>query len=820
MTRTSGLYLEVALPLRIFQTYTYSVPENLAQDVQVGARVIVPVRKQKHMGIILRIHSQRPDLARVLAILEILDTQPILTKQQLDLWHWMQEYYLATPYEILHTLLPAGLRLERRSMVLPSPVEDAPELNEPQATLLAYIRAKQHPYIDELEQKNWGRAIHRLLKELQELGLIEVQDRLTERVHPKYVRYVRLAESIANRNSVLETLEHLQKQKAQLRALMAIIALLQVKQLPLNEWLTTKSVQEKGEVTAATLATLEKKHILEITERAESRIPTFALEEEREFILTPEQQEAYNAIQHSMAQHLVTLLHGVTGSGKTEIYILLIRSVLAQGKQVLYLLPEIALTEYMIARIRVHFGAEVVVYHSQLSEAQRTELYMRLRNDPKSIKLILGVRSCLFLPFTNLGLVIVDEEHETSYKQQKPAPHYHGRDMAILLAQLHHAKVLLGSATPSIESYTHAKTGKYGYVHLAGRYGNAPMPIYECIDMKLAYQRKEFIQHFSDTLLTAIQKTVEKNEQVILFQNRRGYAPHTECPKCGWVARCPNCDVSLTYHRATEQLRCHYCGYSQAMLSCCPACASSEPRLTGLGTQRVEEELQEALPSLRLARLDTDSTQRKNAGQQILNNFAAGELDLLIGTQMVAKGLDFNSVTLVGILNADALLAYSDFRAHEHAFQLISQVGGRAGRRHTQGRVLIQTKYPELPIFQWIQNNNYDALYQKELAERQTTHYPPYVRLIRITLASKNEECVAQTTESLHEQLRSVLTCQILGPILPQITFIKSRFLREILLKLRRSDLTRNKQILYKVLTEFRIQHPEIAVTIDVDPYF
>lgn len=814
------LYAEVALPLRIDQLYTYAVPETLQAHACAGVRVIVPIQKQKYMGIILRTHNQPPTIARIQPILEILDQSPLLVPQQLELWQWLQTYYLASPNEVLHTMLPAGLRLERKSIVQlshPYP-ETLPTLNEHQERMLHYIEEKKYPSIDQLENIDWGRNTTKLLKELIELGLVEVQDKLTERTHPKWVRYVRFSPSYISQSTIGQAIETLERKPAQMRVMLAMLNLLQQQGLPINEWITAKEVQEKANSPLAILDALARTHYIEIEEREESRIPLYTFKNEVDFTLSPLQQSAYAALCEAMSTHQVTLLHGVTGSGKTELYIRLIKETLARNQQVLYLLPEITLTEYMIARIQAHFGTTVLVYHSRLSEALRTELYMRLRNEPQQL-LVVGVRSSIFLPFSKLGLVVVDEEHESSYKQQNPAPRYQGRDLAIMLAHIHKAKVVLGSATPSIESYTHAQNGKYGFVALTQRYGEALPPNVEVIDMRLAYHRKEHVGHFSDQLLEAIESTVAKKQQVILFQNRRGYAPHIECPKCGWVAECPNCDVSLTYHRTTQQLRCHYCGYSESMQTTCPACGSAQPRLMGLGTQRIESELSQALPTVRTARLDSDTTMRKDSSNAILSSFARGEIDVLIGTQMVAKGLDFNSVHLVGILDANAMLRIQDFRAHERTFQLIAQVGGRAGRRHTQGRVLIQTRTPDLDLFSWVISNNYRAFYEKEMSERTATHYPPFIRLIMLTLSHTSEKVVTDGANLLQQLLCEQMRCEIFGPMIPLVAFIERRFLQQILLKIHPQELTYNKTVLTDIVKHFRLQNPTIRISVDVDPY-
>lgn len=814
-------YAEVVLPIHINQLYTYSIPAHLQIHAFCGSRVIVPVKKQKYMGIILQIHDKAPDLARIQPLLEILDTTPLLLPRQIELWWFLKEYYLAAHFEILHTTLPAGLRLERKSFVqLVEPLPDPlPSLTEPQQRMLNFIAEKKFPSLDQLDKIVWGKNSTRLLKELQDLRCIEVQDHLIERTRPKTERFVRLTAEYCTQEAVLNLIDSLKNKTAQIRVLLAIIGILQTKQHALDEWLNLKTVQEKAAVQASVFANLIKANYLEIQVREVSRISPKQFEKEKAFEFTPVQQAAYQAIRSSMLSHNVTLLHGVTGSGKTEIYIQLIRDTLAQGRQVLYLLPEITLTEYMITRIRAHFGNQVAVYHSRLSEAVRTELYVNMRYTPESVKFVLGVRSSLFLPFTDLGLIIVDEEHESSFKQQNPSPRYQARDVAIMLAQIHNAKVLLGSATPSIESYTHARSGKYGFVTLSKRFGEAQQPEFQIIDMRKAYHRKEYEGHFSDQMLEAIRNTVAQQKQVILFQQRRGFAPHVLCTQCGWEAECPHCDVKLTYHRNSQQLRCHYCGFATPMPTSCPACASSVPKLVGLGTQRVEDELRALFPELRIARLDTDTTSHKETLNDILHSFAEGDIDVLVGTQMVAKGLDFNSVHLVGVLDANGLLALPNFRANERAFQLMSQVGGRAGRRTERGIVMIQTTTPDLPIFEWIRTNDYLTFYQNELNERSITLYPPYIRLIIITLEHTDLVLLAKTSEILRDLLVNHLHCKIFGPMIPLIAFIKGRYLRQFVLKISNKSLVSNKKELNEIIQFFRMEHPHIRLSVDVDCY-
>ena len=824
-------FAEVALPLRIFRLYTYSVPEELLPHAQVGVRVIVSIDNAKStklfMGVIFSLHHTPPEgVARVKPLVEILDTEPILTPQQFRLWEWMASYYLATPNELLQTFLPAGVRFERRShvLLLEPPPEPLPPLTEPQQRLIDYLKEKKTALIETLETIHWGRSTSRLLKELQELHLVEVQDRLLERVLPKRERYVRLVPALHEKEAVLNTLDALGRRTAQIRVLLSMLQLLQEKGGALGEWLPLKRVNEKAERPNATVFNaLVDAQIIEIEEHEVSRIPEGLFSKECELRLSPLQERVYEAMIQQMSSHLVTLLHGVTGSGKTELYIRQIKSVLAQKRQALFLLPEIALTEYMIARIQAHFGADVVVYHSRIPDAVRAELYWRMLHEPERVKLILGVRSALFLPFSNLGLVVVDEEHDPSYKQQNTAPRYHGRDLAIVLAQLHGAKVLLGSATPAIESYYHAThkddegNTKYGFVSLPERYADSPLPVFETVDMRAAYHRKENVGQFSDVLLHALEKTVAAKKQVILFQNRRGFAPHVECLKCGWVALCPNCDHGLTYHKQGRVWRCHCCGHTEMPREVCPLCGSAKPNLRGLGTQRIEEELQKLYPSLRIGRLDIDVASRKDAVHDLLAQLAEGELDVLVGTQMVTKGLDLSRVALVGIINADAIIGFPDFRAHERAFDLIVQVGGRAGRRLEQGRVLIQTYKPELELFDWVRRGDYLALYRQEMENRERYHYPPYVRQILLTLSHKKQEDVVLQATTLQAALQEHLTCEIFGPMTPPMGYARGLYHQQLLLKIKPQYLAQNKRNLHEILQTFQVTS-RAFVAVDVDP--
>ena len=703
--------------------FTYSVPSSLEEQVQRGVRVLVPLGRNKtYVGIVSEKHHRAPEGYQTKDILQVLDVTPILLDSQLRLWHWIADYYMSPIGEVYKAALPSGLKAE-------------------------------------------------------------------DGFRPKTETYITLTPQFRNEQTLHVALNMLHRADKQLAALIDYLALSHWDSVEGSVCRETVVEITRDELLNAghslpTVNALVKRGLLEVYEREVGRL-NHGGEPHLEKIrpLSDVQQDAFNKIQFSFLGKNVTLLHGVTSSGKTEIYIHLIRQALEKKQQVLYLLPEIALTVQIMQRLQHVFGNRLGIYHSKYSDAERVEIWQKqLSKNPYDV--ILGARSAVFLPFQNLGLVIVDEEHETSYKQQDPMPRYHARSTAIVLAQMFGAKTLLGTATPSVETYYNAKTGKYGLVELFQRYKGIELPEIQVVDVKDLQHRKMMNGPFSPYLLNKVREALEHGEQVILFQNRRGYAPVIECKQCGWVPHCQHCDVSLTLHRNLNQLTCHYCGYTYQVPMECPACGCHELRTKGYGTEKIEAEVQDIFPEARIARMDLDTTRSRSAYERIISDFASGRTNLLIGTQMISKGLDFDKVSVVGILNADSMLNYPDFRAYEHAFMMMAQVSGRAGRKGKRGLVVLQTKSPDLPIIQQVVRNDYAAHYQSLIAERQQFHYPPYYRLVYVYLKHKQDWVVDTAAAEMASRLRQWFGARLLGPDKPAVAKVKSLSIRKLVLKL------------------------------------
>ena len=703
--------------------FTYSVPSSLEEQVQRGVRVLVPLGRNKtYVGIVSEKHHRAPEGYQTKDILQVLDVTPILLDNQLRLWHWIADYYISPIGEVYKAALPSGLKAE-------------------------------------------------------------------DGFRPKTETYITLTPQFRNEQTLHVALNMLHRADKQLAALIDYLALSHWDSVEGSVCRETVVEITRDELLNAghslpTVNALVKRGLLEVYEREVGRL-NHGGEPHLEKIrpLSDVQQDAFNKIQFSFLGKNVTLLHGVTSSGKTEIYIHLIRQALEKKQQVLYLLPEIALTVQIMQRLQHVFGNRLGIYHSKYSDAERVEIWQKqLSKNPYDV--ILGARSAVFLPFQNLGLVIVDEEHETSYKQQDPMPRYHARSTAIVLAQMFGAKTLLGTATPSVETYYNAKTGKYGLVELFQRYKGIELPEIQVVDVKDLQHRKMMNGPFSPYLLNKVREALEHGEQAILFQNRRGYAPVIECKQCGWVPHCQHCDVSLTLHRNLNQLTCHYCGYTYQVPTECPACGCQELRTKGYGTEKIEAEVQDIFPEARIARMDLDTTRSRSAYERIISDFASGRTNLLIGTQMISKGLDFDKVSVVGILNADSMLNYPDFRAYEHAFMMMAQVSGRAGRKGKRGLVVLQTKSPDLPIIQQVVRNDYAAHYQSLIAERQQFHYPPYYRLVYVYLKHKQDWVVDTAAAEMASRLRQWFGARLLGPDKPAVAKVKSLSIRKLVLKL------------------------------------
>ena len=757
-------YADVILPVPLQGMFTYAVPDGMA--VGVGCRVLVTFGRSKtYIGLVDNIHDRKPEGYEVKPVADVMDVEPIVTGRQLRLWHWMSDYYLSPIGEVYKAALPGGLKAE-------------------------------------------------------------------DGYRPKTETYIRLTEQYRHVTALHIALNVLARAKKQLDAFTAYLELSGWDQVEDNNFqpqeVTREELMNASGASAEMLKQLEKRQMLETYEVEVGRL-NHGGDYRPELIkpLTAAQQDAYNQILLSMMKKNVTLLHGVTGSGKTEIYIHLIQRALERKEQVLYLLPEIALTVQLMQRLQRVFGDRLGIYHSRYSDAERVEIWQKqLSSHPYDI--ILGARSAVFLPFQHLGLVIVDEEHETSYKQQDPAPRYHARSVAIMLASLtsHFSpltpKVLLGTATPSVESYHNAKTGKYGLVELKERYQGMELPEIQVVDTADLQRRKMMNGPFSPVLLTRVREALQRGEQAILFQNRRGFAPLIECHQCGWVPTCQHCDVSLTYHRQLNQLSCHYCGFTYRVPATCPCCGSADLRTHGYGTEKIEEQLRDIFPEARIARMDLDTTRTHNAYERIISDFSAGRTNILIGTQMISKGLDFDKVSVVGIINADSMLNYPDFRAYEHAFMMMAQVSGRAGRKGHRGLVVLQTKQKDVPVIRQVVHNDYSGLYKDLIAERQVFHYPPYYRLIYVFLRHRQDALVNSAAMEMGGRLRQWFGGRVLGPDKPAVAKVKSQNIRKLVLKLENGiDMRRVRE--YLLLAQSLLladkRYASLTVFYDVDPH-
>lgn len=813
------LYVDVILPIPIKNTFTYHFPKSLIDNLDVGMRVTVPFGKTKiQTGIVLHIHEEKPGYDTK-EIDQILDEIPVVNKHQLKHWFWLADYYMCSIGEVVRTGLPKAFLLESETLISKNNQEkhQKVELSDEEYLIIEALERQSSLRIQEvqaiLDKKNIVKPIQSLLAK----ELINVEEEVFEQYIPKKKTFIRLAEAYKiekNLNSVLDELST--RANKQREVLMTLFML----QAQTKKPITPKKLLKKADASDGVLRALLDKGVVERYELQEDRNvfdgETIAISE-----LSPAQAEAYKSIKNNFLEKDVCLLHGVTSSGKTEVYIKCIEDAMKLGKQVLYLVPEIALTTQLIGRLQKHFGHQLSVYHSRYSVHERIEVWHNLQEGKEKAQLVIGARSAMFLPYSNLGLIIVDEEHETSFKQQNPAPRYNGRDAAIVLGIQHKAKVLLGSATPSIETYHNCLTGKYGLVELTQRFGNVPMPKIKYIDIKEAYHKKQMTGRFSQELLDAIKHSLEQGEQVILFQNRRGFSPVVECTTCGVSPQCTNCDVSLTYHEYRKQLRCHYCGYSIAMLISCMACGEETLDYKGFGTQQIEKEMTKYFPDYRIQRMDQDTTRRKHAYEKIIERMVNRKIDVLIGTQMIAKGLDFSNIGLVGVLQADNLLNFPDFRAHERSFQLLQQVAGRAGRGTKQGDVLIQTYNPSQPTLKVLKDNDYKQMYANEVTERKDFDYPPFVKLIQITLRDRNYQKMRQAAAWYASAMRVPFTSQVLGPVDPAIGRIRNLYLTHIMLKIPNNhSIKQTKNNLQRIHNQFESirDFRSVRVIIDVDP--
>ncbi len=811
------LFAEVILPLSLAINYTYRVPFELSDVVQLGKRVVVQFGKHKiYTALVKSISTNPPAHYEAKYIIDVVDDFPVVTNKQFQFWDWITSYYLCNEGDVMAAALPTGLKLASETvLVLKENFTDDIALTEKE-TIIINVLLKQHKIsVDEISSLLGQKTIYPLVNSLIAKDAIVALEEVVDKYKPLLKSFVKLNPFYADDDNLRHLFAQLERAPKQMDALLGYL------KLSRNGDFVAKTVllDESG-CGAGALKGLIDKQIFISEKRAVSRLSTDNDEFEINFKLNETQQFAIGQIEEQFQQKDVVLLHGVTASGKTQVYIKLIEKAIADGGQVLFLLPEIALTTQIVERVKLYFGDKIGVYHSKFNDQERVEIWNKVLNG--SYQVILGARSAVMLPFSDLRLVVVDEEHESSYKQYDPAPRYQARDAAVFLAHLHQAKVVLGSATPSLESYYNAQTDKYGLVVMKERFGGVQLPNQQVVSIADETKRKKMISYFTSVLIDDIADALEKKEQIILFQNRRGYATILLCATCGYAPKCVNCDVSLTYHKSSGKLHCHYCGYYQSSINRCPACGSVHVEQKGFGTERVEEELSLIFPDAKIARLDLDSTRTKNGMQQIIADFQERKNDILIGTQMVAKGLDFENVSLIGVINADTLLNFPDFRAFERSYQLLSQVAGRAGRRDKQGKVCIQAYADDHRIINQVIASDYEAMYADELEERKQFNYPPFSRLIFINVKHKDADVLNHASQVLANNLRSQLGKRVLGPEQPLVSRVRNYYIKQIIIKVERAAaIQKVKTVLLSTIQDFNAQKEfrSVITQIDVDPY-
>jgi primosomal protein N' (replication factor Y) len=819
-TNRKTLFVEVILPLAISKNYTYRVPFEMNDAAAVGKRVVVQFGKSKlYTAIIATISEMAPEKYEAKYIIEVLDDVPVVTQQQLQFWNWLAEYYMCTIGEVMNAALPSALKLASETrIVLNKGFEyDKATLNDKEFLIVEALDIQPELTVSDIAKLLGQKTVMPILKLLFEKNVIHISEEVSERYKPRKRTFITLNPIYHDQENLKELFAILEKRAPkQADAVLAHIKLSRhQKAISKNEL-----IEESG-AGAASINSLIEKEIFIAEEKNVSRLYEEDEDAYSNFVLSEAQQQTLATIKEQFEQKDVVLLHGVTSSGKTQIYIRLIEEMIAQGRQVLYLLPEIALTTHIIERLRQYFGTNIGVYHSRFNDNERVEVWQKVMNH--EYKVVLGARSSVFLPYADLGLIIVDEEHETSYKQFDPAPRYNARDASVFLANMHYGKVLLGSATPSFESYFNARTHKYGFAELAERYGGVELPKIEVVSIAEETKKKTIQSHFTSVLMQDMQQALANKEQVILFQNRRGYAPVLLCKICAYTPKCINCDVSLTYHKKTGKLHCHYCGYKEDTPSICPACGSTHLEYKGFGTEKVEDELSLLLPDARIARMDLDTTRSRNSLQNILNDLEEKKIDVLVGTQMVAKGLDFAEVTVIGIINADSLLKFPDYRANERSYQMLAQVSGRAGRRGKQGKVVIQTYDPGHRVIKQVIENDYHDLYFTEMEERKSFKYPPFYRMINLDVKHKNQDIVINQAIYLANELRKQFGDRVIGPESPLINRIRNYYIQSIMLKIEKDGVSINKvkTTLRDVITQFQTTKLSKGSIVqpDVDPY-
>lgn len=819
-------FAELLLPLAIKGTYTYRIPDDMQPLLQIGCRVLVPFgRKKIYTAIVALLHDNEPKGYVVKEIISMIDPKPILRYPQLKFWQWISDYYLCTMGEVYKAALPSGLKVESETYISVNPdyEESTPgELTDRMRTVLDFAAQRGRMQVNEIANLTGFKNVESIVSKLLDLGAIHVSERVIDNYRAKTESCVRLTTERTDDEAlhrIFDEVKRAKKQEALLLSYLDLSHWLQ-KSKPVVE-VTKDELLKRSGVTQPVLAAARQRGIFEVYKREVNRFADLGTELSAPPELTTEQKRAYTEILQSFKDKDITLLHGVTSSGKTSIYMHLISDTLAAGKQALYLVPEIALTTQLTRRLKKVFGDKLLIYHSKFSDNERVDIWRRLLESAEPC-VVIGVRSSIFLPYSNLGLIVVDEEHDTSYKQQDPAPRYNGRNTALILASMHGAKALLGSGTPAIEVYYRAMQGYYGFVELLTRYEGIQMPEVKVVDMKLARKKREAKGMFSQQLIGECKRALANKEQVILFQNRRGYSPYISCKECGWVPTCQNCDVSLTYHKHIRTLSCHYCGYTMSMPSLCPACGLPGLEIVGYGTERIEDEVESVFPDEKISRMDLDTTRNKNGYDRIIDEFSAHKTSILVGTQMVTKGLDFDGVSVVGILNADALISFPDFRSSERAFNMMEQVAGRAGRAHKQGTVMVQTTRPTHPIVEFVKRHNYKDFYTYELSQRKQFMFPPFTRIVNVYLKHRNEDTLTEVSVRYSNMLREVFGNRVLGPEPPMVARIQNLHIRQVMLKFElAASMAKVKVILRNIYEQLVATDARMKSTIiyyDVDP--
>lgn len=811
-------YAEIIIPLALPKNYTWQVPSSMDEAVKPGIRVEVNLGKnKKYAGIVKRIRQEKPEFFEPKEILNVLDTEPVVYESQLRLWEWMASYYMCSEGEVMAAALPSHFKLSSETIVVFNEEfgEDFSTLDHDEYLVGEALLIKKELSISEVQQLLDSSHVYPVINRLIQKKLAHVWEALKNSYTPKKEHFVVLEGAYKEEEKLAELLNNWSRAPKQMELLLSYLHLEKT-----EGEVTRPSLLKKSGASEAQLKGLVEKGILRVEKREVDRIRYLAPHVQIDFELSPAQEKAWQEVKQQLQEKSACLLHGVTSSGKTQLYIKLIEEQVRKGKQVLYMLPEIALTSQIIRRLQKHFGGYIGIYHSRFNQNERVEIWNKVRSG--ELKIVLGARSSIFLPYQDLGLVIVDEEHDSSFKQQDPAPRYHGRDAALFFASMFPgSKVLLGSATPALETYHNARQGKYGLVELMERYGEVNLPPIEFIDTRKLVQKDRNKIILSEPLTQAITEVLQRGKQIILFQNRRGYSPLQICMACGWIPQCRYCDVSLTFHKLTNKLICHYCGTTYPPVITCAACGSHQFMQKNFGTERIEEQLQETFPQARIARMDVDTVRGKNAHDTLIQQFENGRVDILVGTQMVVKGLDFDSVDLVGVLDADGLLHFAEFRVHERAFQLLEQVSGRAGRKEATGKVLIQTMQPQHPVLQFVQQHDYKGFFEAEIKSRQQFHYPPLSRLIHLGFKHKFKEVVEKAAERFAQSLHNKYGNYLVGPAEPVVGRVRNQYLMELLLKLPR-DTKLIAQCKRDILEQIAVLHQDksfrsVTVVPDVD---